>query len=202
MSSLHRANCHGEIQMTLRLDPVIIFLLLCMVFFETSDLSALGKNKQDGPKTTVKNTNTPQVKVGKPIPDIELNDLEGKTVHLSDYYGTIVVLEFWATWCPDCREVLPHLQTLSDTSRDAGFTVVTVSVDSKSETVRTFMNENGYTFTVLHGGLRIREMFEIKAIPTLYLIDRAGILRASLVEYGSRGTEEVDRRIRQLIEEN
>ncbi len=188
--------------MTLRSAPVKILLLLCMVFFETGNLSALGKNKPDGPKTTAKSTNTPRVKVGEPIPDIELTDLEGKTVRLSDYYGTIVVLEFWATWCPDCREVLPHLQTLSDTSGDAGFSVVTVSVDNKSETVRTFMNENGYSFMVLHGGLHIREMFAIKAIPTLYLIDRAGVLRASLVEYGSRGTEEIDRRIRQLIEEN
>ena len=188
--------------MTLRLDPVKVLLVLCMVFIETGNLSALGKNKPDGPKTTAKNTDTPRVKVGEPIPDIELTDLDGKTVSLSDYYGTIVVLEFWATWCPDCREVLPHLQTLSDTSGDEGFSVVTVSVDTKSETVRTFMNEKGYSFTVLHGGIQVREMFAIKAVPTLYLIDRTGVLRASLVEYGSRGTEEVDRRIRQLIEEN
>ncbi|MBN1291099.1 MAG: TlpA family protein disulfide reductase [Candidatus Latescibacteria bacterium] len=173
-----------------------------MIIFETGNLSALEKYKPDGPKTAEEISNTPQVKVGKPIPDMKLTDLEGKTVSLSDCRGTIVVLEFWATWCPDCREVLPHLQTLSDTSGDAGFSVVTVSVDTRPETVRTFMKENGYSFTVLHGGINVREMFAVKAIPTLYLIDRKGVLRSTLVEYGSRGTEEVDRKIRQLIDEN
>ena len=95
---------------------------------------------------------------------------------------------------------MTHLQTLSDTSVDAGFSVVTISVDTKPETVRAFMNKNGYSFPVLHGGLKVRKLFAIRAIPTLYLIDRAGVIQASFVEYGSRGAQEVDRRIRQLID--
>ncbi len=147
------------------------------------------------------NTVTPQAKIGELVPEIELANLEGTTVHLSDYFGSVMLLEFWATWCPDCKEVLPQIQTLYETSQGAGYSVVTVSVDSKPEIVRTFMNENGYSFQVLHGGPQIREQFAIKAIPTLYVIDRTGVIRASLVEYGSRGAEEVERLVRQLIDE-
>ena len=146
-------------------------------------------------------TTTPQAKIGARVPELELADLDGTTVKLSDYFGSVILLEFWATWCPDCREVLPHIQTLHDKAKGAGYSVVTVSVDAESETVRTFMKENSYTFQVLFGGTQIREQFAVKAIPTLYIIDKSAVIRASLVEYGEKGSEEVDRFVRQLIDE-
>ena len=150
-----------------------------------------------------KNNNkvTPQVKIGELVPDIKLANLDGTTVQLSNYFGSVILLEFWATWCSDCKEVLPQIQTLCETSRGTGYSVVTVSVDTKPEIVHTFMNESGYSFQVLYGGPQVRDQFAIKAIPTLYFIDRTGVIRASLVEYGSRGAEEVDTLLRQLIDE-
>ena len=144
---------------------------------------------------------TPQAKIGEQVPELVLPDLEGKTVKLSDYSGSVILLKFWATWCPDCREVLPHTQALYEKSHNEGYSVVTVSVDFTLETVQTFMKENGYTFQVLYGGPQIRDQFTVLAIPTLYLIDKKGIIRASFVEYGSKGSDEVDRMIRQLINE-
>ena len=185
--------------MKIRLYTLMILLMLSIVFNVTKILYAMGKN---GSETTTKNATIPQVKVGELIPNIELKDLEGNTVRLSDYSGNIIVLEFWATWCPDCREVLPHLQTLSETSEDTGFSLITVSVDTDPETVRAFMNKNGYSFPVLYGGVKVRELFAVKAIPTLYLIDRKGVIQESYVEYGSRGIQKVDQRIRQLIDEH
>lgn len=144
---------------------------------------------------------TPQAKIGEKVPELILPDLEGETVKLSDYFGSVILLKFWATWCPDCREVLPHTQTLYEKSHDDDYTVVTVSVDFTLETVKTFMKENGYSFQVLYGGPQIRDQFTVLAIPTLYLIDRKGIIRASFVEYGSKGSDEVDRMIRELVNE-
>ncbi len=167
----------------------IAWILICLSILSLS----CDKNKN--------NTVTPQVKIGELVPEIELTNLEGTKISLSNYSGSVMLLEFWATWCPDCKEVLPQIQTLYETSKSTGYSVVTVSVDTKPEIVHTFMNENRYSFEVLHGGPQVREHFAIKAIPTLYFIDRTGIIRASLVEYGSRGAEEVDRLLKKLLDE-
>jgi len=146
-------------------------------------------------------TVAPPAKVGERVPELELADLDGKPVKLSDHFGSVILLEFWATWCPDCREILPHLQEFHEKSEGAGYSVVTVSVDAKVETARDFMTEHSYTFQTLFGGPDIREQFTVLAIPTLYVIDKAGVIRASFVEYGSKSAGDVEALVMELVDE-
>ena len=94
-----------------------------------------------------------------------------------------------------------HIREMSARPADKGFAVVTVSVDSKPETVKAFMEENGYTFPVLMAAQDTRKVFLVARIPTVYLVDRKGIVRAVFVEYGMKGVPELEARGKELLGE-
>jgi thiol-disulfide isomerase/thioredoxin len=142
--------------------------------------------------------------VGKAAPELILKDRSGKEFRLSALKGRVVLLEFWATWCPDCCEVLPSVQELSVKYKGKGLEVVTVSVENKTKAVQPFMMEKGYTFPVLLAGRKaeeLRKTFLVQRIPTAWLIDRRGTVRAGYVEYGEKGAPEVEAQIIKLLEE-
>jgi thiol-disulfide isomerase/thioredoxin len=110
---------------------------------------------------------------GSPAPDWELLDSEGNTVSLSSYDGSVVVMDFWATWCGPCREVMPMLQALSLENQNAPLEVVGINVWENADPV-AFMAENGYTYTLLLAGDEVAEDYLVNGIPTFYVIDRDG----------------------------
>ena len=127
--------------------------------------------------------------VGSAAPDFTLTNLEGKSVRLSDLRGRIVFLNFWATWCPPCKEEMPSIESLKVKMSGEDFSIVAVSVDGVSSgEVRAYMNNNGYTFEVLHDqAQKIAETYLVTGIPTTFIIDKDGII----VEV-SRGSESWD----------
>ena len=75
-------------------------------------------------------------------PDFALKDADGKTVHLTDYRGKVVLLDFWATWCPPCKLEIPWLIDIERKNKDRGFAVLGVSMDDEGwEVVKPFMKE-------------------------------------------------------------
>jgi peroxiredoxin len=89
---------------------------------------------------------------GSDATDFTLNDVQGRSVSLSQYLGkTAIVVNFWATWCKPCAIEMPHLQKMYDARKDKGFVVLAVSID-RSDTeaeVAPFVKKKGYTFPVL-----------------------------------------------------
>jgi peroxiredoxin len=142
--------------------------------------------------------------IGKAAPELILKDQSGKDFRLSALKGKVVLLEFWATWCPDCKEVLPSVQELFTKYTAKGLAVVLISVDVKTDAVKPFLEEKGYTFPVLLADRKaedLKKTFQAKRIPTAWLIDRKGIVRAGYVEYGKKGAPEVEAQIVKLIGE-
>ena len=110
---------------------------------------------------------------GSPAPGWELQDPDGTMVSLSSLSGSVVVMDFWATWCGPCRQVMPALQALSLEYQDAPLQVIGINVWENSDPV-VFMEENGYTYTLLLGGDAVAEDYLVNGIPTFYVIDRDG----------------------------
>ena len=112
----------------------------------------------------------------KKAPDFTLYDIKGKKVTLSSFKGKAVFLNFFATWCPPCREEMPTIQKLYDKLKMKGFALITVSVDNNGkEAVIPFIQKNGYSFPVLldedHSA---SNKYDVSGIPNTYFIDKKG----------------------------
>ncbi len=112
-------------------------------------------------------------------PDFSLPDLEGKQVSLSNYKGKVVLLNFWATWCPPCRLEMPTIEQAYRKYKPNGFEVVAVSVDAgPTSAVKHFLEEFGLSFQVLRDpGMETLRAFRTFSLPTSFVIDRRGIIR-------------------------
>jgi peroxiredoxin len=112
----------------------------------------------------------------KPSVDFNLPDLSGKAVKLSDYRGKLVLLNFWASWCPPCREEMPSLQKLHEKLKEKKFALLAVSIDrGGNPPLKSFIDRGGYTFQVLldpEG--RVASRYQVISIPTTFVIDRQG----------------------------
>jgi len=119
---------------------------------------------------------TNQTQSVKLMPGWELADLDGKTVHSTDFKGRVVVLDFWATWCPPCRAGVPDFIELQKKYADQGLTVIGVSVDQAGlKTVKSFAEKNGINYPVVLADNKIVDAFGgIDGLPTTFIIDRNG----------------------------
>ena len=109
-------------------------------------------------------------------PGWQLPNLEGKTVRLSDFKGKVVVLNFWATWCPPCREEIPDLIALQKKYADKGVVVLGISMDGGGPAqVAKFAKAKGINYPIFMGDQRTAAAYGgIEAIPTTFIIDRKG----------------------------
>lgn len=120
------------------------------------------------------------LKVGEKAPDFTLQTLDGKTVKLSDYRGKKVFLNYWATWCPPCREEMPEMQRFHEKYGDE---VVVLAVngtgtEDSEKAVRDYILEGEYTFPVLlDKELEINQTYQIISIPTTYFIGTDGVIQ-------------------------
>ncbi|WP_018993467.1 MULTISPECIES: TlpA disulfide reductase family protein [unclassified Thioalkalivibrio] len=113
--------------------------------------------------------------------DFTLPDLDGNDRQLSEWDGDLIVLNFWATWCPPCKKEMPLFQEIWEEHRDDGFTIVAVAVDELSAT-QHFVDDFGIEFPILIGQDEAVEVGRkygnrIGALPYTVLIDRDGIIR-------------------------
>ena len=186
----------------LKKHRVIVLTLSFLAGLACGSLIAQSQTNQGKTETPKKPADKSALPAGVKAPDLTLKDLNGKEVHLSDFAGKVTFLEFWATWCPDCKRVLPHTQKLFEKYQGQDLALVTVSVDTKTrEDVPNFMKENKYTFPVLMDGDIMRKPFQVRPIPTTYIIDRKGVIRAQFVEYREEGEKEIEQLLSMLLED-
>lgn len=121
--------------------------------------------------------------LGDPIADFSSTTLEGESITLSDFQNQqVVVLDFWATWCKPCVNGMPGLQTLHEELGDRGVQILAVNVGEDAETIQEFMQSEGYSFPVVMDPDRnIKDLFGVKGIPQLFVVDKEGNLRHSKV---------------------
>jgi peroxiredoxin len=119
---------------------------------------------------------TNRIKDPKPAPGWELQDLDGKSIRAADFKGEVVILDFWATWCPPCREEIPGFIELQKKYQAQGLAVVGVSVDqASSDTVKSFAQKMGMNYQVVLADAKIAGAYGgIDGLPTTFIIDRAG----------------------------
>ncbi len=133
----------------------------------------------------------PVVKADKdrhPAPDFALKDADGRLVHLSDYRGKVVLLDFWATWCGPCKIEIPWFMEMQRNNKDKGFEVLGVAMDDEGwETVKPFLADLGVNYRVVMGNDSTAQAYGgVDALPTTFLIDRTGNIAAVHVGLASK----------------
>jgi thiol-disulfide isomerase/thioredoxin len=114
------------------------------------------------------------------VPEFTAPLLDGTTMRLSDYRGQVVMLNFWATWCPPCRAEMPMLQTASESYQDQGVVILAVNNAEPASQIQTFADTLGLHLTiVLDEEARLQRMFGIVGYPTSIFIDREGNVYAT-----------------------
>ncbi len=107
--------------------------------------------------------------------DFKLQDLDGKTVRLSDFKGKPVLIDFWATWCPPCRASIPEIEKLYKKYSSKGLVVFGISLDEGDwDAVKSFAAEVGITYPVLKANEDVASQFQVRSIPMVVIFNKEG----------------------------
>jgi peroxiredoxin len=132
-----------------------------------------------------------------PAPGFHLPDIQGKSVSLADFRGKVVILDFWATWCPPCRREIPDFIELQSEYGSKGLQIVGVALDEPAK-VKEFAARAGMNYTVLLGNDDVSYRYGgISGIPTTFVIDRKGNIVERFEGFTSKS--EFESEIRKLL---
>lgn len=146
--------------MKLKIGSIFVFLLFQLMFAG----SVIAEEKVG-------------LEIGNEAPDFELETLDGEKVKLSDYRGHPVMLNFWATWCPPCKDEIPDMQKFYEDNDVVVLAVNLTDTEMSEKTVQKFADEFGITFPVaLDVDSEASLLYRINPIPTSYMINADGII--------------------------
>lgn len=139
----------------------------------------------------------------QPAPDFTLPTLDGRQVQLWSLRGKVVVLDFWASWCPPCREGLPHLQALAANGelKQRGLAVLAVNEEEKLATIRAFLERNHDTFDVLRDiDGTVARAYSASALPTTIVIGRDGLVLAVISGWTQDTSHQIDEAVSRALD--
>jgi thiol-disulfide isomerase/thioredoxin len=172
-----------------------VFIVFLIVVSALAWCSCSGRNKS-GPASEKKSG------VGDVAPDLTLKDLQGRDVSLASYKGHVVLLDFWATWCPPCMATVPELVNLGKKYKDRGLVVLAVSLDEGSNIpakLSAFSRDHAVNYTILLSNENVERMYNVSSIPTMYVIGKDGTIRNLHVGYMDNLQDIVSAEIDKLI---
>lgn len=163
--------------MTRKASVWVLAVLLAAGGFYLGVRTAPGGTGADAPAAGPEGERAGELAI--PAPAVGFRTLEGDTASLADHRGSVVVLNFWGTWCPPCRREIPHLVELQDAIEPRGGTVIGIAVDSGTpEQIREFTREFGVNYPIwISSTPVVVDHFPVMGFPTTLLIDRGGVVR-------------------------
>lgn len=138
------------------------------------------------------------LRIGDIAPDFTLGSNRASRVSLSELRGKIVILNFWATWCPPCRHEVPALQAIHNELGPQGVVVLAINEGEKLENVERFAHDNKISFAVwLDEDRWAGNIYQVRAIPTTYFIDGEGIIRD--IQIGTMSRDQIVSKLEKLL---
>jgi len=151
--------------------------------------------------TTAKAADVKAENERRTAPDFTLKDSGGATVHLADYKGKVVLLDFWATWCGPCKIEIPWFMEFEQQYKDRGFAVLGVSMDEGGwDDVKPYIDQHKINYRILMGTDVVGQAYGgVDSLPTTFLIDRSGKI-AVKHEGIEKGKNEIRDEINSLLQ--
>lgn len=138
----------------------------------------------------------------EPAPDFTLPTFpDDAKVDLADLKGSVVYLDFWATWCPPCRKSFPWMDEMHERYKDEGLVIIAVSVDKKRELIEEFIKKMEPAFIIAHDPSGdIAKAYKLRGMPSSYLIDRNGQLVKVHMGFRGKDKDKLETAIKTLLE--
>jgi len=111
----------------------------------------------------------------KKLSELSFLTLDGKEVRLSDYKGKVVLVNFWASWCPPCKEEMPIFEKVYQKYNDKNFMILAVNMDTSEGALKEFLEKNRYSFPIVR--IKGEAGLNIPGLPTSYLVDKDGSVK-------------------------
>ncbi len=148
-------------------------------------------------------TKAPAVLVGLNAPELTVSDFSGKNYSLSDFKGSVVFVNFWATWCQPCREEIASIQALYNRLKEGtGFRMVTILYRDDYPHAMEYMRQNSYEFPVfLDNSGKTAKSYGVTGVPETYIVDKRGVLKEKIIGPLDWASPEAVSRIAELLKE-
>lgn len=118
------------------------------------------------------------LEIGEPAPELELKDMTGNIHRLSEYKGKVILVNFWASWCPPCLIEMPSLASLHHKLKDHGFEILAISLDENEKNVKDFIVSQHPPFSIfLDSEGQSAHTFLVYGLPYSVIVDREGKIR-------------------------
>ena len=136
--------------------------------------------------------------LNKPALDFQVTDLNGETLSLENYRGQVVLLDFWATWCPPCIAEIPNVKRTYEKYKDQKFQIIGISLDRSKEPLAAYIEEKGLGWLQYWDNTRkVSNLYKVQAIPSTFLIDGEGVIRKTSLRGHS-----LEHAVAELVKEN
>jgi thiol-disulfide isomerase/thioredoxin len=182
----------------------LLVLAVCLLIMLSLVACREQTKKPNEPKEITPNA-PPSTEEKTLAPDFTLKDLSGTDVGPASFRGKVLIIDFWATWCPPCRKAIPHLISMKQKYGDQGFEVLGVSMDEGPDaatSVKNFAQQQGVNYPMVIGNQDIANSYGgINGIPTFFIIDKNGYIIKSQTGYdeevGQMMADEVEKLLSQ-----
>jgi peroxiredoxin len=146
----------------------------CVVLVCTLCSMMLACDKGESPDASAR----AKVSIGEAAPDFTLKNIQGEDVTLSDLRGQVVLVNFWATWCPPCRQEMPSMEKLYQHLQDQEFEMLAINVEENGpEAVASFLKDQSHSFPILFDTqAKAQRLYNVSKYPETFVVDRNGIV--------------------------
>jgi len=178
------------------LNRILFLTIICFFAASCGRANSTSDKKNSEAKSKELNTeNTDSIAA----PDFTLEDVYGNEITLSDYKGKVVLINFWAIYCPSCRLEVSKLMKLYEKYEDDRLVFLGVGFDKSKNNLKAFTNLNKMKYHILVGDKEIATKYSIMAVPTTFIMNEKGELTDTIIGYNNRLGKKIEDRLLELL---